>query len=52
MRIGAVLAGAGKEEEETVERIAADVGMAFQIQDDILDPGEHRRGAGKTGLKR
>ena len=37
MRIGAVLAGAGKEEEETVERIAADVGMAFQIQDDILD---------------
>lgn len=37
MRIGAVLAGVGKEEEETVERIAADVGMAFQIQDDILD---------------
>ena len=37
MRIGAVLAGAGKEEEETVERIAGDVGMAFQIQDDILD---------------
>ena len=35
--LGQVLAGAGKEEEETVERIAADVGMAFQIQDDILD---------------
>ena len=37
MMIGAVLAGAGEEELKTAEQIAADVGMAFQIQDDILD---------------
>ncbi|MFA9375415.1 MAG: polyprenyl synthetase family protein [Lachnotalea sp.] len=37
MMIGAILAGASKEEVDTVERIAANVGLAFQIQDDILD---------------
>lgn len=37
MMIGAVLAGAGEEEICAVEKMAADVGMAFQIQDDILD---------------
>lgn len=37
MMIGAVLAGAGAEEIRTVEKMAAAVGMAFQIQDDILD---------------
>lgn len=37
MMIGAILAGATKEEISTVERIASDVGIAFQIQDDILD---------------
>ena len=37
MLIGAVLAGASKEEQEIIEGIALDVGMAFQIQDDILD---------------
>lgn len=37
MMIGAVLAGASEEQIKTVEAIAADVGMAFQIQDDILD---------------
>lgn len=37
MMIGAVLAGATKEQVAVVEQIAADVGMAFQIQDDILD---------------
>ena len=37
MMIGAVLAGASDEEIDTVEKIAANVGMAFQIQDDILD---------------
>lgn len=35
--IGAVLAGASKEETEKMEKIASKVGMAFQIQDDILD---------------
>lgn len=37
MLIGAVLAGASKEEEEKILSIAQDVGLAFQIQDDILD---------------
>lgn len=37
MMIGAVLAGAGQTQIEAVERIAGKVGMAFQIQDDILD---------------
>ena len=37
MMIGAVLAGAGNEEVRTVERIASLTGLAFQIQDDILD---------------
>lgn len=37
MMIGAVLAGADKEQIAGVERIASDIGMAFQIQDDLLD---------------
>ena len=37
MMIGAILAGASKEEIQAVERIAQKVGLAFQIQDDILD---------------
>ena len=34
---GAILAGADETEVKTVENIASDVGLAFQIQDDILD---------------
>lgn len=37
MMIGAVLAGASEEQVQAVESIASKVGMAFQIQDDILD---------------
>lgn len=37
MMIGAVLAGADADQEERIEQAAADIGMAFQIQDDILD---------------
>ena len=37
MMIGAVLAGASKDEIRTIERLASKVGLAFQIQDDILD---------------
>lgn len=37
MMIGAVLAGAEEEKIHKVETIAGKVGMAFQIQDDILD---------------
>ena len=37
MMIGAVLAGASKEDVEKIEKIGEDIGVAFQIQDDILD---------------
>ena len=37
MMIGAVLAGASEMNIYKIEQIAADVGLAFQIQDDILD---------------
>lgn len=37
MMIGAVLAGANEEDVKKVEGAAADIGLAFQIQDDILD---------------
>lgn len=37
MMAGAILAGASKEEVEKLSRIALDIGLAFQIQDDILD---------------
>lgn len=37
MMIGAVLAGAGAEDTEKMEQIARGIGLAFQIQDDILD---------------
>ena len=37
MMVGAVLAGASDEEVAAIERVANDVGLAFQIQDDILD---------------
>ncbi|MBR5597901.1 MAG: polyprenyl synthetase family protein [Lachnospiraceae bacterium] len=37
MMIGAILAGAKESEIQAVEKIAYNVGIAFQIQDDILD---------------
>lgn len=37
MMIGAVLAGADDEGIEKIQKVAYNVGMAFQIQDDILD---------------
>lgn len=37
MLIGAILAGATKNEQNLIEQVAAKVGLAFQIQDDILD---------------
>ncbi len=37
MTIGACLAGAKDEEIAIVEQVATQIGMAFQIQDDILD---------------
>lgn len=37
MEIGAVLAGADEAQTAQIRRAAADIGLAFQIQDDILD---------------
>lgn len=37
MMIGAILAGATEEDVKKIEEIAAKLGLAFQIQDDVLD---------------
>ncbi len=37
MMVGAILAGASEEDVTAVEKIAYNIGIAFQIQDDILD---------------
>lgn len=37
MMIGAILAGADEKDQQTVEKVAGEIGLAFQIQDDILD---------------
>lgn len=37
LMIGALLAGAGKKEVDLMEKAGSNVGIAFQIQDDILD---------------
>lgn len=37
MMIGAILAGANEDEINCIEAIAGDIGLAFQIRDDILD---------------
>ena len=35
--VGAIMAGATEDELDKIERVARNVGLAFQIQDDILD---------------
>lgn len=37
MTVGAILAGADREQTEALEKCAYNIGIAFQIQDDILD---------------
>lgn len=37
MMVGAILAGASKEDVKSMQKVAGKIGMAFQIQDDILD---------------
>ena len=37
MVVGAILAGADKADVDIIEKVATNVGIAFQIQDDILD---------------
>ena len=50
MMIGAVLAGADEEEIALTEQIASAVGLAFQIQDDILDVTSTAEQLGKPVL--
>src|SRR5216110_343918 len=47
MRLGAILAGATPEQEEQVGRYGRDLGMAFQIVDDVLDLTASERVLGK-----
>lgn len=47
MMIGAILAGASDEQVELVEKAAYDIGVAFQIQDDILDVTSNLETLGK-----
>ena len=50
MMIGAILGGASEEEISRVEEIASAVGLAFQIQDDILDVTSTQEELGKPVL--
>ena len=50
MLIGAVLGGAAEEDCKIVESLAAKIGMAFQIQDDILDVTSSQEVLGKPVL--
>ena len=47
MMIGAVMAGADEMQVQKTEQIAANVGLAFQIQDDILDVTSSQEVLGK-----
>ena len=48
MMIGAILAGASKEDVKSMQKVAGKIGMAFQIQDDILDVIGDSRELGKA----
>src|SRR5207248_8540423 len=47
MRLGAILGGATPEQEEQVARYGRDLGMAFQIVDDVLDLTTSENALGK-----
>ena len=47
MLIGAALAGATKSEQQIIEQVAGEIGLAFQIQDDILDVTSTKEVLGK-----
>lgn len=46
--IGAILAGAAADEVETLKEAALNIGMAFQIRDDILDVTSTNEELGKN----
>lgn len=47
METGAILAGASKEQRQKIVSVASDIGLAFQIQDDILDITSTKEKLGK-----
>lgn len=47
MMVGAILAGATREEVSAIEKCAYNIGIAFQIQDDVLDVIGDSRELGK-----
>lgn len=50
MMIGAIMAGASENEILVIEQMASNIGLAFQIQDDILDVTSTTEVLGKTVL--
>ncbi len=48
MMTGAILAGAGERQIQEIEKCAGNIGLAFQIQDDILDVTGDSRELGKS----
>lgn len=48
---GAILGGASEEDVERLEKFALDVGLAFQVADDILDVTQSSEQLGKTAGK-
>lgn len=51
VRIGALAAGADERQQAQLDRFAADLGLAFQIRDDLLDVQGHAEAIGKTAGK-
>jgi len=48
---GAILGGASKEEVEACEKFDLNIGLAFQVADDILDVTASTEALGKTAAK-
>ena len=44
VEFGGIVAGASKENLDTLSQYAHEIGLAFQIIDDILDPSDEKRG--------
>ena len=51
VRVGAVFAGASEQQFHALSRFGGQIGLAFQIVDDVLDVVESTEGLGKTAGK-